>query len=198
MASAPQKPRPCHRQLRNYCDVRPWALYIQSSRYESEKWISFIGKYSERELTYHSDKLIAVSAIARDLQSRLNSMYFVNVWGRNLPLELCWMLIGNRHLARSLQKPYRATLRHSPKHPFNIRYIFFRPTALGRRGSQEVPMRQLADTVDILIQGPDNDPFGQIQSETVVPRGNPLSAFITECSDDVRENLADRCLDSAG
>ncbi|KAH8592275.1 heterokaryon incompatibility protein-domain-containing protein [Bisporella sp. PMI_857] len=53
-------------------------------------WHHLIESYSIRELTFESDKLPAVSGVAKQIQKRTNSVYLAGLWGENLPMELCW------------------------------------------------------------------------------------------------------------
>jgi hypothetical protein len=53
-------------------------------------WHDLIESYSIRELTFGSDKLPAVSGVAKQIQERTNSAYLAGLWKENLPMELCW------------------------------------------------------------------------------------------------------------
>lgn len=47
--------------------------------------------YTKSKLTYKTDKLIAISAIARELLSTQQSKYLAGLWERNLVFELGWI-----------------------------------------------------------------------------------------------------------
>ncbi|KAF8847169.1 HET-domain-containing protein [Acephala macrosclerotiorum] len=53
-------------------------------------WHDLIESYSIRELTFESDKLPAVSGVAKQIQGRASSAYLAGLWKENLPMELCW------------------------------------------------------------------------------------------------------------
>ncbi|KAH6664626.1 heterokaryon incompatibility protein-domain-containing protein [Halenospora varia] len=53
-------------------------------------WHDLIESYSIRELTFESDKLPAVSGVAKQIQGRTNSVYLAGLWKDNLPMDLCW------------------------------------------------------------------------------------------------------------
>ncbi|KAH8650588.1 heterokaryon incompatibility protein-domain-containing protein [Tricladium varicosporioides] len=54
------------------------------------RWHDLIESYSIRELTFESDKLPAVSGVAKQIQGPTDSVYLAGLWKDNLPMELCW------------------------------------------------------------------------------------------------------------
>jgi hypothetical protein len=57
----------------------------------NETWRSLVHKYSTRKLTYESDRLLALAAIAEKMQSfRPNEKYFAGIWSDNLLEDLAW------------------------------------------------------------------------------------------------------------
>jgi len=53
-------------------------------------WHDLLESYSVRKLTFESDKLPAVSGIAKRIQERVKGTYLAGLWKENLPMELCW------------------------------------------------------------------------------------------------------------
>jgi len=54
------------------------------------EWPEIVQQYSECKLTYSKDKLIALSGIARLLQSETQDMYLAGMWRKNLERQFCW------------------------------------------------------------------------------------------------------------
>jgi hypothetical protein len=60
-------------------------------------WWHIVSIYTQCSLTYHKDKIIAISGIARDLkESFRESEYLAGLWDYNLPFQLLWTAVGKR------------------------------------------------------------------------------------------------------
>ncbi|TVY51092.1 hypothetical protein LCER1_G008094 [Lachnellula cervina] len=57
------------------------------------QWMRMVGIYSICKLTYSGDKLVAISGLARESQSRTNGGYVAGLWRNNLEIQLCWFTI---------------------------------------------------------------------------------------------------------
>lgn len=55
-----------------------------------EIWNSTVRVYTKGSLTKASDKLIAISALAREIQPLMRSQYCAGLWGMNLVHQLTW------------------------------------------------------------------------------------------------------------
>jgi len=53
-------------------------------------WHRLVGAYSRRALTWPSDKLPAISAVAMELSRLTNGDYLAGLWRANLPRDLLW------------------------------------------------------------------------------------------------------------
>lgn len=74
-------------------------------------WISIVSRYSVTGLTKGEDKLVAISGIAKRMQSLLDDEYLAGLWRKDLPCQLLWTVID--HLLRYIlpptrPRPYRA------------------------------------------------------------------------------------------
>lgn len=63
-------------------------------------WDSLVHSYSSRSITHEEDKLLAISALAKNIQPvvhnyREESQYLAGLWGRFLPVQLLWYTSGN-------------------------------------------------------------------------------------------------------
>jgi hypothetical protein len=54
-------------------------------------WIMAIRIYSRCHLTKEQDKLVAISAIAREIQPIIQGEYLAGLWRRYLPFQLLWI-----------------------------------------------------------------------------------------------------------
>ncbi len=55
-----------------------------------DKWAKLAEEYSEMVLTFGSDKLPAISGIAKFIQQRTNATYLAGLWSERLLPNLCW------------------------------------------------------------------------------------------------------------
>jgi hypothetical protein len=60
------------------------------SRDDLTSWCQTISIYSKADLTYTSDKMIAISGVARNFQERFPDQYLAGLWKGNLGRQLCW------------------------------------------------------------------------------------------------------------
>lgn len=58
---------------------------------EDSHWYSFIQSYSSTELTYESDRFIAIQGIVNEMQKTREDKYFAGMWTRDLSKALLWM-----------------------------------------------------------------------------------------------------------
>ena len=72
-----------------------------------ERWLDIVQEYSKCHLTYSSDKLIAISALARSFQSSIGSPYLSGMWEYKLINQLLWSV----RLASPLPRPSSSELR---------------------------------------------------------------------------------------
>jgi hypothetical protein len=56
----------------------------------SQIWSSVIEHYSRRNLTFSSDRLVAISGVAKWLQKRTGYEYVAGLWRKNLEQQLLW------------------------------------------------------------------------------------------------------------
>lgn len=72
-------------------------------------WEWYVEKHSCRKLTFHSDKLVALSGMAQAINLQINDEYVVGMWRSKLERQLCWSL-GRNGQAKDGKEivPYRA------------------------------------------------------------------------------------------
>ncbi|KAI0010047.1 heterokaryon incompatibility protein-domain-containing protein [Xylariaceae sp. FL0662B] len=69
-------------------------------------WSNLVEYYSEKELTYPTDKLAAISGLAREIQKIRGGEYLAGLWEKNLLPQLLWSVNDPEH-SGSIQ-PYTA------------------------------------------------------------------------------------------
>lgn len=54
-------------------------------------WLNLVGSYTRRSLTKEQDKLVAVSALAKEISSVMKGKYLAGLWGNTyFPFQLLW------------------------------------------------------------------------------------------------------------
>lgn len=68
----------------------PMSLKYMTSQNALEFWHCMICSYSKAEITEPSDKLVAISGIAKFCQPTFKAEYLAGLWKSNLTQNLCW------------------------------------------------------------------------------------------------------------
>lgn len=71
-------------------------------------WIRIVDLYSAKRLTYTSDKLVALSGIAKLMEPKLDDQYCAGLWRKSLVTQLFWTGVCREQRLRPRPKPYRA------------------------------------------------------------------------------------------
>jgi hypothetical protein len=58
------------------------------------RWYTLVEGYSARELTFETDRLPAISSIARKIQNISDDTYMAGLWRKDLGAGLCWKVRG--------------------------------------------------------------------------------------------------------
>ena len=77
------------RQLDLYKQTSPWPLDSRSTQ-GYELWRQTIEQYMACDLTKESDKLVAVSGLAKVIKGQLQDDYLAGLWRDSLPKQLLW------------------------------------------------------------------------------------------------------------
>jgi hypothetical protein len=106
----------CHHHMA--CEAWPDGLPRQSGlkrftfprQYACDSWAQVVARYSEAELTFPKDKLVALSGVAHKFQKTFKDQYVAGLWRKELIRQLCWSVdhanINKR--PRTLEIAYRA------------------------------------------------------------------------------------------
>ncbi|KAI1329274.1 HET-domain-containing protein [Xylariaceae sp. FL0255] len=82
--------------------------------YLFQEWYNIRDLYAQCDLTYPSDKLAAISGLARDMKRRLmefgckDTTYLAGIWKCRLPRDLLWYSIRSGHIPSRRANPYRS------------------------------------------------------------------------------------------
>ncbi|KAI1741470.1 heterokaryon incompatibility protein-domain-containing protein [Xylaria scruposa] len=68
-------------------------------------WGYIVENYSKAKLTKPTDKLVALSGVAKWLQDHKNDVYLAGLWRRGLEIQLCWTSYGSVEESFSLAGP---------------------------------------------------------------------------------------------
>ena len=71
-------------------------------------WEGIVELYSDLRLTYTSDKLVALSGIAKLMEQTLNDQYCAGLWRERLVTQLFWICDCDEQRLRPRPTPYRA------------------------------------------------------------------------------------------
>jgi hypothetical protein len=71
-------------------------------------WDQIVEYYSKRQLTNGEDKLVAVSALAKEMRLILNDEYLAGIWRKTLLLGLLWSIFMTDVLDTVRFPKYRA------------------------------------------------------------------------------------------
>lgn len=81
---------------------------IQGMTTCNEYWLSIVGNYSQRDLTYSSDKLIALSGVAEAVMNILGvsrDSYIAGLWRLDLSTDLLWRMMGTGIRSETYRAP---------------------------------------------------------------------------------------------
>ncbi|CAK3877547.1 Hypothetical predicted protein [Lecanosticta acicola] len=134
-----------------------------------EDWSRIVSRYSRCSLTKKSDKLIAVSGLAKQVGSRLNDEYVAGMWRQDLAIQLFWStrgfygtpvcgpaqsIFGKRPSKRA--QPYRAPSFSWAATDAEIRYSLY--SAEENRHS----IIEAVEVVDVQLEHVTKDTYGAV------------------------------------
>ncbi|QDS67590.1 hypothetical protein FKW77_003719 [Venturia effusa] len=118
----------------------------------SERWRFTLGLYSDKALSLESDKLPALSGLARSFQERLGDTYVAGLWRNNIVEGMCWQSFGPPHS--------RPTVYRAPSWSWASIDGMIATTSLGR-------WEDLVDVVDVQVQIRGENPYGEVSGGSI-------------------------------
>ena len=128
-------------------------------------WMNMVNLYTKRHLTKSSDKLVAISGLAKLIAARLvnQDVYIVGLWKHNLLLHMLWRISSHAQVSRP--KPYRAP---------SWSWASVEGTMYNHRTNREAVENTsaLAKIQDLQVDYEViEDPFGQVKSAEMLIQG---------------------------
>ena len=71
-------------------DLRGSQVPADAAEMAFQAWVSIVRAFSKGELTVPTDKLVAISAIAREMKPVMRCPYLAGLWETRLVRQLCW------------------------------------------------------------------------------------------------------------
>jgi hypothetical protein len=80
------------------------SLFPKASREFSQIWPNAVIMYSRGNLTYPTDRLVAISGVAKWIEAQTKDDYLAGMWRKNLEMQLAWCLVRNKDDPSSLTR----------------------------------------------------------------------------------------------
>lgn len=143
---------------------------------KAQLWSQLVSTYCSRELTYQTDRLLALSGVASRFQAGTHLRYLAGLWEEYLPLHLCWY----QERWNSNQLPFSPSEYIAPSWswaslgaPISIKFLdsyIFSP---------------LATVVDIQCNVAGANPYGRLSDGTLTLRGKVVDITLS-CTEFVK------------
>ena len=148
---------------------------IRSNDADVPRYHTFVEMYMARQITFHSDRLPAISAIAREIHDRTGLEYCAGLWAQDLLYGLTWEAWGTPHEGQHRAHPlYRPPSWSWASQEGPITYLR-RYTDVNKRGEGIEWYRSdtQAHIKDVKVHAADNDIYGR-QSGGCISISGPL------------------------
>jgi hypothetical protein len=148
------------------------------------RWIKFVEDYSEKKFTFKSDRLIAISAIAKEVQFQLKYMYFAGLWKETMPLELCWTVDWEKASEEdnSKETEYRAPSWSWASNDFPVFFPFHPPNL------RNLDVSIWCRVIDTSVTPTFQDPTGQVKTAHLTLEGPLKPAIVVQNDERDRPN----------
>lgn len=138
----------------------------------SQSWYNVLSAYTNRDLTFSDDKLVAISGIAKVVGAFFKDDYFAGLWGKSLPQNLLW----SPYDEEDLPTPHVGTPSYTYRAPsWSWASLDGRITFFLCRVIPSQPISASVLTINTELSGP--DPYGQVKSGTLTIKGPFKMAF---------------------
>ena len=127
-------------------------------------WKSIVVQYSKTSLTKNTDKLVALSGLAKSFQDILQDQYIAGLWRKTLLYDLLWEV-------NDLSGCKRPATYHAPS--WSWASIDSSPTGISAPGPPRYQheSHQIAEIINVNTNPIGQDPTGQIESASLTIRG---------------------------
>jgi Heterokaryon incompatibility protein (HET) len=83
------------------CDEREHHRDVQ----QYPEWYNILEDYTGRELTYETDRLIALEGLVKEMEKATTERFCLGIWTSGLPEQLLWMIYGSTPMEKPLDLP---------------------------------------------------------------------------------------------
>jgi hypothetical protein len=142
-------------------------------RHGEDGWPLVVARYSEAQVTYSKDKLVALSGVARHFQLRLNDQYVAGLWRNELLRQLCWCVNRMNPSAdrNTSNVPYRAPTWSWASIDLPVTWTLYSTLDVTSDTNLNEPLIEIID-VDLVSVG--QDKLGQLEDAKLQVRTNKV------------------------
>lgn len=151
----------------------PLLNHDESLQSALRSWYKVLADYTNRSLTFPSDKLVAISGIASVVGRFLNDEYFAGLWRKSLPQSLLWSPYDEEDLPNPGYEATRPAEYRAPS--WSWASVDSRITSFLCRAIASEPVYATVLEISTELSGP--DPYGQVKSGQITIRGPFRKAF---------------------
>ncbi|KAI0377970.1 heterokaryon incompatibility protein-domain-containing protein [Hypomontagnella monticulosa] len=154
-------------------------LNLPSNQILGRLWPQIVEKYSWTTLTYESDRLVAISGLARLVASRVPDDYLAGLWKRRILFELCWSKVSKvpwLERETTVRPGRHGRLSHAPSWSWASSPYPIRMYEIGGSKSNNEPPNLYS------FQAPGVKPLAYLQDSHVTPLGPDIFGQIQSAS----------------
>ena len=153
------------------CNLGP--THIDTDRFDAYYlWDNIIISYSEGALSHEEDKLIALSGVAKYMESILHDRYLAGLWQRHLPSQLLWHYDSPGTRPQNYRAPTWSWASVNPQ------------TDRGLTAGRSYERGIIADVIEVEIDSPGQDLTGQVNGGHLRLRGPLCTAHFHHWKED--------------
>ena len=136
----------------------------------SERWYNIVDNFTRRDITYHSDRLPAISATAREFHGQSGWTYLAGLWREDFRRGLLWA--DFTEASNSFAPSWSwASLEYSPATAYHGGVYYLWPIYDG-----SVRPDDHIELLDSHIDFQDGDPYGSVSSCCIILQGRWMPA----------------------
>lgn len=140
-----------------------------------EAWKDVVASYANRELTYSTDKLVALAGLAQRFKPSISDVYAAGLWSSFLPYLLSWSRANTdlnsdcRHLKKYLAPSWSLASLDGPIVYFN-----------SPRADDPVPPTHLLKILDVHVETAGGGEFGPVKDAWLSVKGDCTTIIETQ------------------